>query len=126
MLPALIRIADRVEAGLVASISRLRGRGTDSQAVANAAGLGADVARRRFEPDGADQSWPVAERGRPLLSVRGQPSLGTDDAPRPEGRGVGMVIAADIENTERFAGSPIFKGAGSFRARALPLRCRVL
>ncbi len=49
MLPALLRSADRVERELTGWVSRLRGRGASWQTIADAAGLDAETARRRFE-----------------------------------------------------------------------------
>jgi hypothetical protein len=49
MLPALVRIADRVQSELAGWISRLRDRGTDWQTIADAAGVTTDSARQRFE-----------------------------------------------------------------------------
>ena len=50
LLPALIGGADRIEAELNGWITRLRERGTDWLTIAAAAGLDAEVARRRFGP----------------------------------------------------------------------------
>ena len=49
MLPVLVRSADRVESELAGWITRLRDRGTDWQAIADATGVTAEIARQRFE-----------------------------------------------------------------------------
>lgn len=53
-LPALVRSAARVDAELTTSIMRLRGRGTDWQAIADAAGWSAEQVRRRVETAGPE------------------------------------------------------------------------
>lgn len=54
MLPALVKSADRVEAELATSVSRLRARGTPWHTIANAAGLSVEATRHRFEGAGVE------------------------------------------------------------------------
>ena len=47
-VPALVRSVDRVEAELAGWIKRLRERGSDWEAIADAAGMSVEAARHRF------------------------------------------------------------------------------
>jgi hypothetical protein len=54
LLPALARSASRVEGELAGWVGRLRARGSDWHAIADAVGMTVDAARERFEPIGRE------------------------------------------------------------------------